>query len=318
MSLMSLHSKINSSTVSDRDQQQRHRHRNHDQSSFDFDDHFYKVKKKPRWANTFDLVVGQGYAIADNIMQDPSYPPHPTKLAGYSAEPFRHIRLIVAGVIIVAFFCLIILHEISSEVTLPPVLSTSNDVAVITSAEPAPVAIALPATGTSTGSISPVFTPEVQRWESLIISYANHFGIDPNVVATVMQIESCGDPYAESGAGAQGLFQVMPFHFESHEDMKDPATNANRGVAYLALGIDITNGDIGRAMAGYNGGHSIALKDSTHWANETQRYYYWGSGIYADAMSGLGSSTRLDEWMQAGGSSLCAQAASREIIVRGY
>ena len=38
--------------------------------------------------------------------------------------------------------------------------------------------------------------------------------LDPDIIATIIQIESCGNPAARSTAGAQGLFQVMPFHFE--------------------------------------------------------------------------------------------------------
>lgn len=170
----------------------------------------------------------------------------------------------------------------------------------------------------ASSTLSPIFSPSVRRWEPLITQYAAQYGIPPNLVATVMQIESCGDPYAESHAGAQGLFQVMPFHFEAHESMKDPATNANRGMAYLAQGLQITGGDWGRAMAGYNGGHSIANKDWSHWSNETQRYYHWGTGIYADAVARKDHSARLQEWLQAGGSSLCAQAASRDISSLGY
>src|SRR5690349_7954215 len=61
--------------------------------------------------------------------------------------------------------------------------------------------------------LSPVFTKEVQHWGSDIVRWANAASIDPNLAATVMQIESCGDPRATSRSGAMGLFQVMPFHF---------------------------------------------------------------------------------------------------------
>jgi hypothetical protein len=47
------------------------------------------------------------------------------------------------------------------------------------------------------------------------------------------------------------------------------------------------------------------------WAAETQRYAYWGSGIYAEASNGATESQRLQEWIAAGGASLCRQARSR-------
>ena len=54
------------------------------------------------------------------------------------------------------------------------------------------------------GLISPVFQPEVQYWSAAIQVWASAAGLDPNLVATVMQIESCGDPRARSRAGAMG------------------------------------------------------------------------------------------------------------------
>src|SRR5262245_60640765 len=63
-------------------------------------------------------------------------------------------------------------------------------------------------------TIGVLFTPEVQYWTPRILVWAARYGVDPNMLATVIQIESCGDPTVGSSAGAQGLFQVMPFHFE--------------------------------------------------------------------------------------------------------
>jgi len=157
-------------------------------------------------------------------------------------------------------------------------------------------------------SLSPVFTPEVQHWADKIVSWAGVFKLDPNLAATVMQIESCGAPSAVSSSGAQGLFQVMPFHFNAGEDTLDPDTNAARGLAYLALGLARASGDAGLALAGYNGGHSLIGQDSSLWPAQTQRYWYWGTGIYQDAARGQPQSSRLQEWLQAGGASLCAQA----------
>jgi len=92
------------------------------------------------------------------------------------------------------------------------------------------------------------------------------------------------------------------------EDSLDPDTNAARGLAYLALGLARASGDAGLALAGYNGGHSLIGQDGSLWPAETQRYWYWGTGIYQEAASGQPQSGRLQEWLQAGGASLCAQA----------
>jgi soluble lytic murein transglycosylase-like protein len=161
------------------------------------------------------------------------------------------------------------------------------------------------------GALSPVFTPEVRHWESHIVRWAEANGLDPNLAAVIMQIESCGDPAAVSSAGAQGLFQVMPFHFAAGENALDPDTNAQRGLAYFVERLNQTGGDVGKAFAGYNGGHVAAAAAWDEWLPETQRYYVWSTGIYEDIQSGLDHSPTLEEWLSAGGASLCRQAASR-------
>lgn len=160
-------------------------------------------------------------------------------------------------------------------------------------------------------AIAPLFAPEVQRWAPAIARWAEAHGLDPNAVATIMQIESCGDAQAVSSAGARGLFQVMPFHFAAGEDPFDPETNARRGLAYFAERLQQTGGDAGRAFAGYNGGQRAAASSWERWPAETQRYYVWSTGIYEDARNGSAVSATLQEWMEAGGASLCQQAAAR-------
>lgn len=160
--------------------------------------------------------------------------------------------------------------------------------------------------------LSPIFTPEVQFWQPLIAEWALAWEIDPNLIATVIQIESCGDPTVSSNAGAQGLFQVMPFHFDAGEDMLDIQNNARRGLAYLSGGLDISEGNAGLALAGYNGGHSVINKGYGAWHSETRRYYYWGAGIYEDAISGAQTSDRLQEWLAAGGQGLCNRARAAQ------
>jgi soluble lytic murein transglycosylase-like protein len=159
------------------------------------------------------------------------------------------------------------------------------------------------------GAIAPLFTPEVQRWGAHIERWAAAHGVDPNLLATVMQIESCGDHDVTSSAGAQGLFQVMPFHFSEGEVMTDPETNARRGAAFLAYCMDYADGDPFRALACYNGGPSVVRRDFATWPHETQRYYVWGSTIYEDAKRNQTRSGSLDAWLNAGGSGLCAIAA---------
>jgi hypothetical protein len=161
------------------------------------------------------------------------------------------------------------------------------------------------------GSLAPLFTPEIQFWSVDIVRWAAAHGIDPNLAATVMQIESCGNPDARSSAGASGLFQVMPFHFYMTENAYDPDTNALRGMGYLAKSLERSGGDARLALAGYNGGIGVIGRSEATWAAETVRYAYWGSGIYADAVQNASESSRLNEWLAAGGASLCRKARER-------
>ncbi len=159
------------------------------------------------------------------------------------------------------------------------------------------------------GAISAAFTPEVRYWEQDIIAWAQSYQLDPNLVATVMQIESCGDPNAVSSAGAAGLFQVMPYHFVEGESPLDPDTNALRGLAYLVETLGWADGHVGLALAGYNGGPGAIEQGWDSWPVETRYYFRWGSGIYREVTAGWEASPTLEAWLRAGGTSLCEQAA---------
>lgn len=156
------------------------------------------------------------------------------------------------------------------------------------------------------------FSPSVLYWQDEIMVWADAWGLDPLLVATVMQIESCGDPHVVSPAGAQGLFQVMPYHFQPDEDMLDPQTNARRGLEYLRESLQKSDGDIELSLAGYNGGHAQIKRNPARWPAETRRYVHWGSGIFRDAQLGHIEAKTLTAWLRAGGWQLC-QAAERQL-----
>lgn len=162
--------------------------------------------------------------------------------------------------------------------------------------------------GTSDIELAAFFAPSVQHWSGKISHWAAEHEVDPQLLATVMQIESCGHPTVVSNAGAQGLFQVMPFHFADGENMLAPDTNARRGGAFLKQCHQAAGGVIGLTLACYNGGGSVIAKPPENWSRETQMYYRWGVGIYSDAVAGNASSDTFDQWLAAGGQRLCASA----------
>ncbi len=157
--------------------------------------------------------------------------------------------------------------------------------------------------------IASFFTPEVQYWRDSIARWSLTYRVRPNMIATLLQIESCGDPTVVSEAGAQGLFQVLPLHFAESEDPFDPEINARRGLEYFAQMLATANGDPGLAFAAYNGGPSVFYSSPTEWPRETQDYQFWGSGIYEEAEMNLQESPTLLQWLAAGGAGLCQRAA---------
>jgi soluble lytic murein transglycosylase-like protein len=197
----------------------------------------------------------------------------------------------------------------------PSALPTNNSTLVIqNSAAPevsAPIWSTSSENAASSSGISPIFTKEIQHWGNDIVRWANAAGVDPNLAATVMQIESCGDPRATSRSGATSLFQVMPFHFKFGENPYDPETNASRGLNYLSRSLQAGSGNARLALAGYNGGIGVIARSEWAWPSETKRYVLYGAPIYEDARNGVTSSASLTEWYQKYGAGLCRQASQR-------
>ena len=163
------------------------------------------------------------------------------------------------------------------------------------------------------GDISPIFMPEVRYWSGKIKAWAAEAGIDPNLVATVMQIESCGYQKALSRAGAIGLFQVMPYHFAAGDSPYDPDTNAARGLDYLRRSLQAANGNVRLALAGYNGGIGVINRPASSWSGQTQGYVAAGTRIYAKASSSNITAEDVQQWTSSN-SALCRQAAALEGI----
>ncbi len=58
--------------------------------------------------------------------------------------------------------------------------------------------------------LSPFFPTAIQQWKFEIEKQSRINGIDPNIIAAVILMESGGDALAYSSCGAVGLMQVMP------------------------------------------------------------------------------------------------------------
>ncbi|HKY33067.1 MAG TPA: lytic transglycosylase domain-containing protein [Candidatus Polarisedimenticolia bacterium] len=98
--------------------------------------------------------------------------------------------------------------------------------------------------------------PAVEDLETLIARAAERHGLDRDLLAAVIAVESGYRPDAVSPKGAQGLMQLMPGTARdlAVTDAFDPAQNIDAGARYLRKLIDENGGAYWRALAAYNAG----------------------------------------------------------------
>ena len=111
--------------------------------------------------------------------------------------------------------------------------------------------------------IAPVWDDTIRQWAPEIVENAADFGLDPDLVAAVILVESNGYSGVVSYAGAVGLMGIMPqgpgFEFRPNAtELYDPKTNINWGSAILADILQQAGGDLHAALAAYNGGWQYA------------------------------------------------------------
>ncbi|ALQ51499.1 lytic transglycosylase domain-containing protein [Nitrosomonas ureae] len=86
---------------------------------------------------------------------------------------------------------------------------------------------------------------------------ATRAGLDPQLVLSVIQVESGFKKYAVSHAGARGYMQIMPFWVDviGHQDhnLFHLRMNLRYGCTILRHYLDKENGDYFRALGRYNG-----------------------------------------------------------------
>ncbi len=91
----------------------------------------------------------------------------------------------------------------------------------------------------------------------MIHQEATRAGLQPELVLSVIQVESAFDRFALSYVGAQGYMQVMPFWKNelgrTEDNLMDPRTNLRYGCTILKHYLDREKGNLIRALARYNG-----------------------------------------------------------------
>jgi hypothetical protein len=126
-----------------------------------------------------------------------------------------------------------------------------------------------------TPGLSPYWSPAVSRWESIIIPYAQHRNLDPDLVAAVIWKESLGRAWERGPVGAVGLMGVMPFEWRPDiEELENPWTNVAWGARALAHTIRDGQGDLYYALAAYNGGwKQTHLRVTRRYAADVLNHY---------------------------------------------
>ena len=81
--------------------------------------------------------------------------------------------------------------------------------------------------------------------------------LEPELVLSLINVESNFDHFAISSAGARGLMQIMPFWLDEigrpDDNLFDINTNLRFGCTILNIYLKRENGDMRRALARYNG-----------------------------------------------------------------
>ncbi len=108
-------------------------------------------------------------------------------------------------------------------------------------------------------------------------SLEGKYGLPAGLLSSVAATESGGDPFAESKAGAKGLFQFMPGTAKDMglkgRDVFDPHKSADAAGRYLRFLLDATGGDLEKALASYNWGlGNVQKKGMDNLPSETRNY----------------------------------------------
>jgi len=124
-------------------------------------------------------------------------------------------------------------------------------------------------------STLPVARPRPSSFDDLIVSVARRSSLDPLLIKSVMHAESAFDPDAVSKKGASGLMQLMPDTAARYgvNRIFDPTENVLGGARYLSDLLDLFDGDVRLALAGYNAGENAVLeRGGVPPYSETRRY----------------------------------------------
>jgi len=129
------------------------------------------------------------------------------------------------------------------------------------------------------------FTTGNAEVDSFIVQSGSRHGVDPVLLYAIMHQESTFKAKAVSPKGARGLMQLMPGTAARYgvTNIFDPRQNIDGGARYMKFLLNLFDGDVNLALAGYNAGEGAVMKYGYRVPpySETQEYVRRISRRYA-------------------------------------
>jgi hypothetical protein len=120
------------------------------------------------------------------------------------------------------------------------------------------------------------FTTGNSEVDNFIVESGKRNSVDPLLLYSIMHQESSFKPRAMSYKGARGLMQLMPPTAARFgvTNIWDPKQNIEGGARYMRFLLDLFDGDVRLALAGYNAGEGAVMKYGNRVPpySETQEY----------------------------------------------